>query len=104
MKVADVLPREKADAVTLSELAGLLGISERTVSSMISEERQAGVPICSNKGRTPGYWLTNKRAELEHCSDSLRRDGLARLKTASYLKKIMLPDEPEQQQIDVQQA
>lgn len=100
MKVSDVLPRERADAVTLSELAGLLGVSERTVSNMISEERQAGIPICSSKGRKPGYWLTNNRTELEHCSNSLQRDGLARLKTASYLKKIVLSDEPEQQTID----
>lgn len=54
-------PTGKGNAISARELAAKLGITERVLRDIITEERVRGVVICSS---VAGYYLPENREEI----------------------------------------
>jgi biotin operon repressor len=70
--VVDFLLSGSANALTAAELSRVMGYTRREVSRSVQRARNSGVPICSNTGYPPGYFLPENREELRRCVEHLR--------------------------------
>lgn len=62
LKIYDLLPEGKENAISTAELCGIVSVTPRELQKMIERERRYGALILSStKG---GYFKSNDRAEL----------------------------------------
>ena len=61
--VAELLGRGEDGSVSVADLCASLGVSDRELRRIIEMERTAGALICARK--TGGYYLANRREDLE---------------------------------------
>ncbi len=80
----------RARGVGAAALAQRLGVTERTLRSLISAARESGVAIAG----TPetGYFIARTHAELEQCCQFLRARAMHSLLIESRLRKVALPE------------
>lgn len=69
LKISDVLPRERENALKMSELKRLLSEDSRTIRLIIQRERQR-LPILSDN--FSGYWVSGDEAEVRQFTNSMR--------------------------------
>lgn len=62
--ILDFIPEGAGNALTASELAGVMGTDRRKVTKSIQRERLNGAPICASCGYPRGYWLAETPEEL----------------------------------------
>ena len=79
LSIADLLPRGKAQAVSMLHLADYLGCTDREIRAMIHRARCEGSIIC---GDSSGYYLPETREEL------IRWYRLAKKRSLSGLKAL----------------
>lgn len=72
MKISEILPTGKENAITAKDLSSILGISTREVSRKIEEERRKGTPICASCYQYKGYYLAADDDELQEYCKRLR--------------------------------
>lgn len=60
------------NAVSRGVLTSMLGVSERDVRRLVSQERRAGLPICSDVERA-GYFRPATLADVERFARSMER-------------------------------
>lgn len=87
-RIENVLIRRKAcgaeNAIPMSELANIIGVSARTLRQQITDERRSGVPILSHTGITHGYYLpADGDKGIEEMADYSKRQ---RMRGASAFK------------------
>lgn len=69
LKISDVLPGERENALKMSELKQLFSEDSRTIRLMIQRERQR-LPILSDN--FSGYWVSDDEAEVRQFTNSMR--------------------------------
>lgn len=69
LKISDILPGERENALKMSELKQLLSEDSRTIRLMIQRERQH-LPIISDN--FSGYWVSDDEAEVRQFTNSMR--------------------------------
>ena len=75
--IYELLDTGEGNARTARELAKLLGVDRRAVSSLVEQERRAGRPICATcDSKTPGYFIPATREDMErYCGQLQHRAG-----------------------------
>lgn len=68
-----ILPKEKENAMTATELAALTGVDPRQITREIQRIRRGGVPVCASSGEMPGYWISEDPREVEQYCKTLDR-------------------------------
>jgi hypothetical protein len=61
-----------AEPVRIKELRVRTGLSQRTIIGIVSDARKAGKPVCSRKGRNPGYWWASSPEEISATAEEMR--------------------------------
>lgn len=79
LNLMDYIPVGEANAVSMAELAALLGVDTRIIRKTVNELRTNGEIICSGNS---GYWLP------EEPTDSIRYYKRARSMALSILKTL----------------
>lgn len=74
------------NAVSRSALANLLQLSERDVRRLVSQERRAGLPICSDVERA-GYFRPATLADVERVERSMRNRARETAAVADALRR-----------------
>jgi biotin operon repressor len=90
--VAAALSRHRGrdNGITACQLAGELGMAERTLRHFISDLRDEGIAVCGHP--TTGYYIADTADELERTCAFLRSRAMHSLVLESRLRKIPLPD------------
>jgi len=80
----------RARGINAAALAATLGVTERTLRSLISRAREEGTAIAG----TPesGYYIARTGAELEECCRFLRARAMHSLAIEARLRKVALPE------------
>lgn len=74
IRLVDLLPTGRENAVTGRELASLLDLDGREISRTIERLRADGVPVCATcDSSRPGYYLAEGSEDLERYIASLDR-------------------------------
>lgn len=64
MRITEFIPNGKADAVSMKDLAAILGISKRGVRALVLAAREHGASICStSESDKGGYYMPRDREE-----------------------------------------
>ena len=61
-----------AAPVCIRDLEARTGLSPRSIKGIVSAARKDGKPICSRKGRNPGYWWASSPEEISATAEELR--------------------------------
>lgn len=61
-----------AAPVSIAAIQARTGLSPRSIKGVVSAARKAGKPICSRKGRNPGYWWASSPEEVSATAEELR--------------------------------
>ena len=70
MRVKDILPAGRANAISGTDLARILNLkNKRDLTQMIERERRSGQPICATTNR--GYYLADSPEEMAQYIESL---------------------------------
>jgi DNA-binding IscR family transcriptional regulator len=91
-KILSLLPNEKSDVISLTELSDLVGLSKRHTKLLISELRKK-YPICSKETTGGGYWITDKLSDVRNFINMIknRRDGytetMHRMRKHTYINE-----------------
>jgi transposase len=80
----------KGHGIKCADLANLMGITERQVRQLVSEEREEGTAICGTPAT--GYYVAANTQELEETLTFLKNRAMTSLHLHSRLSKIPLPD------------
>lgn len=87
-KLLALLPSAESDAVSMSELAGVLGIPERGLRSLVERMRRDGLTICSSDH---GYWMPSedgqRQQDAERTARRLESRARSALETARALRE-----------------
>ncbi len=78
-----VIPVGKEKAIKQNELAEKLGCTPTQAKRLVKKAREQGMFILSGQC---GYWLPRTKEEIDTFYNSLRKQGLSRLSTASHIK------------------
>ena len=74
--IAEILTEGKENAIVGRDICSLLKINNRELMAAVEAERRAGIPICANSGRHPGYYLAaNKKEMQDYCRYLFSRGG-----------------------------
>lgn len=74
MRISDILPQGKENAITGHDLVSLLKLDGlRSLTQLIERERKDGFPICASTGSEKGYYMPSGPKELEEYISSLDR-------------------------------
>lgn len=80
MKITEFIPDGKDNAISMKDLAVMLGTSKRGVRSLVLAAREHGEPICStSEGDKGGYYMPLDREEAV----AYLRQQTARIKSAN---------------------
>ncbi|MCC8122114.1 MAG: hypothetical protein LIO58_01015 [Oscillospiraceae bacterium] len=72
MRLADILPTGRENAIPGHRLAELLELKDkRDVLQMAERERRAGAPICASNANPKGYYLASSPEEMAAYIQSL---------------------------------
>lgn len=82
--IAGLLLTGAENAITLSELARIIGRDTRTVRLLIRRDRALGYPVCADNSH--GYYMPKSAEEKCACVRSLRRRAAEIRRTASYIE------------------
>lgn len=83
--IAGLLLTGAEHAITLSELARIIGRDTRTVRLLIRRDRAAGYPICADNAH--GYFLPATEEEKSICVRSMRHRAKEVSQTADNIEK-----------------
>ncbi len=83
-KLNGVIPVGKENAIHQKDLAYRLGIKPADAKMMVRKARQQGLQILSG---TDGYWFAADEEEKRIFVNTMRKQALSRLKTASPINK-----------------
>lgn len=86
MRIEDIIPTGRENAIHQAELAKLLNVSPRRVKELVREARGNGVEILSGK---QGYWLAKNDQERKAFIAMSRAQAITRLKTIKPIKDIL---------------
>lgn len=68
--VLELIPKGLERKISISELASMVGIDERSIYTIINNLRKKGVPVCAQRsGKDRGYFIATNEQE--------KADGLA---------------------------
>lgn len=84
LKISDVLPRDRKNALKMHDLKELFGEDSRTIRLMIQKERRC-VPILSDN--SSGYWISDDPSEVQEFSRSMKSRSKQIWRTASNVEK-----------------
>lgn len=88
LKVTALLPSAESDAVSMSDLACLMDISERDLRSLVERMRRDGIAVCSSDN---GYWLPadddKGQQDIERTARRLESRARSQLKTAQRMRE-----------------
>ncbi len=70
-----------AAPVRIKEIRSRTGLSERSVIGVVRAARKAGKPVCSRKGKNPGYWWASTPDEIAATAEELRAQARDTFKT-----------------------
>lgn len=87
MKLVDVIPVGKENAIHQVDLAKQLGVTPSTVKIMIQNARHQGRPDIMSGSN--GYWLTEDKAELKEYVLMTLKQANTRLETIKPLMYIL---------------
>ena len=75
--IFEMLDTGEQNARTARELAMILKLDRRKVSSLVERERREGKPICATcDSKTPGYYIPANREDMErYCRRLHHRAG-----------------------------
>lgn len=75
--IYEMLDTGEGNAKTARELAKLLQVDRRVISSLVERERRAGRPICATcDNKAPGYYIPATREDMErYCGQLQHRAG-----------------------------
>ena len=75
--IYEMLDTGEGNAKTARELAKLLQVDRRVISSLVERERRAGRPICATcDSKAPGYYIPATREDMErYCGQLQHRAG-----------------------------
>lgn len=91
IRLVDLIPSGRENAVTGRELASLLGMDCRDVSRTIEKLRADGEPVCATcDSSRPGYFLAEGPEDLERYIASLDRRLRAIRRTRAALEETLL--------------
>lgn len=90
VQVMGISHQGRANGIRADLLAGLLGITDRLLRSLISDARTEGTAIVG----TPetGYYIAQTGDELEECCRFLRSRALHSLTIEARLRRVALPE------------
>lgn len=87
-KLLVLLPSDEADALSMSELAGAMGIPERGLRSLVERMRRDGIAVCASDR---GYWLPSedgqRQQDAERTARRLESRARSALETARALRE-----------------
>lgn len=88
MRLVDILPVGRANAVSTEALVAAGNYrSSRELQQDIRELRLIGVPIISISEAPGGYYISEDKEEILHCSRTLENRGRNTLQAAAALKE-----------------
>lgn len=82
-KVKASVPKGKANAIHLNELAELLNMHPAAVKKAIKEARKTE-PIVSGQR---GYWIAESREEMEVFVKSMHKQAISRLSSSKFINE-----------------
>ena len=83
--IAGLLLTGAENAITLSELARIIGRDTRTVRLLIRQDRAKGFPICADNAH--GYYMPSSEEEKCACVRSMRHRAQEVSQTADNIEK-----------------
>lgn len=84
LKISDVLPGERENALKMSELKQLFNGDSRTIRLMIQRERRCVPILADNKS---GYWVSRAPDEVHQFTQSMRRRARQIMRTAANVER-----------------
>ena len=95
MDIRDYIPFGKENAIHLQELVTRLGISEKTVKTLVKRARKEDMklnrPYRLLSGRD-GYWYSIDVCEIRNCADTWERQGYGCLEDRMLVSKGIIPE------------
>jgi len=88
MKIEMYIPTGKENAITRSDLARILGMTDRAVRKAIEEARDRGALIC-NDGDGEGYYKASDIGQIERQYRVDRARALSTLKRLKTMRKML---------------
>lgn len=86
MNFVEYIPKGKANAIHLQELANLLNIPAYTVKKLVQAARREGAQIMSG---ACGYWIAEDEQEMSIYRDAMRKQAYTRLKTIKPINRAL---------------